>query len=470
MGLRSALVSISLAVTAIVAAIAGTPRAPSAPGGQGAIRVGPNIQVSTARAKSPHGEVILAADPGNPARLLAGSMIEEPGPDGSTTVVAYSSSDGGKTWELALVKKPAREGRNCGYFDPVVAFGPRGVAHLAALRVTPDRAIHLEIVSSPDGGKTWGTPFTDRDHLVDRPFLAVDCTRGEFRGRIYCGCKAQLRPKSMWKPTVFISHDGGATFGPPIGLDMKNLGPGLLPGPCVVLPNGMLALAYSDRIASANAGRSFGIWLRRSWTGGQSFLDEQHLFNRDDAGQNLNILSMPVLAADPGSKAFADRLYLAWAEKTPAGVQVMLTLSKDKGATWSAPRQLSEQPAAGGAGGKSYHAVRPAIAVNRQGVVGVSWYDTRGSRDGKPTCNVRFRASCDGGATWLPSVQVSDAASDFEINDRDGGVLPRNWLGETAGLAADAAGIFHPLWVDNRTGVKQVFTAEIRVGKGPPEK
>jgi hypothetical protein len=35
--------------------------------------------------------------------------------------------------------------------------------------------------------------------------------------------------------------------------------------------------------------------------------------------------------------------------------------------------------------------------------------------------------------------------------------------GDTAGLAADAAGVFHPLWIDNRTGIHQMWTAAVTV-------
>jgi hypothetical protein len=35
--------------------------------------------------------------------------------------------------------------------------------------------------------------------------------------------------------------------------------------------------------------------------------------------------------------------------------------------------------------------------------------------------------------------------------------------GDTAGLVADADGVFHALWIDNRTGVHQVWTATIAV-------
>jgi hypothetical protein len=35
--------------------------------------------------------------------------------------------------------------------------------------------------------------------------------------------------------------------------------------------------------------------------------------------------------------------------------------------------------------------------------------------------------------------------------------------GDTAGLAADAGGVFHPVWIDNRTGVPQMWTATVKV-------
>ena len=35
--------------------------------------------------------------------------------------------------------------------------------------------------------------------------------------------------------------------------------------------------------------------------------------------------------------------------------------------------------------------------------------------------------------------------------------------GDTAGLAADADGVFHALWIDSRTGVHQMWTATIAV-------
>jgi hypothetical protein len=35
--------------------------------------------------------------------------------------------------------------------------------------------------------------------------------------------------------------------------------------------------------------------------------------------------------------------------------------------------------------------------------------------------------------------------------------------GDTVGLAADAKGVSHPMWIDNRTGTHQVWTASVTV-------
>jgi hypothetical protein len=96
---------------------------------------------------------------------------------------------------------------------------------------------------------------------------------------------------------------------------------------------------------------------------------------------------------------------------------------------------------------------------------------------------VRFTSSLDGGETFLPSVKVSEAphsvgpatvlsvASASLAAKNSGGegiglyLYSTEWPGggHTAGMAADAGGAFHPLWVDNRTGVHQVWTSAITV-------
>jgi hypothetical protein len=81
--------------------------------------------------------------------------------------------------------------------------------------------------------------------------------------------------------------------------------------------------------------------------------------------------------------------------------------------------------------------------------VAVSWYDKRGLRPRGKGWNVRLRVSADGGVTWLPSVRINDVEGDKGSAEA---------LGHTAGLAADAGGTFHPVWIDFRTGTPQLWT------------
>jgi hypothetical protein len=195
---------------------------------------------------------------------------------------------------------------------------------------------------------------------------------------------------------------------------------------------------------------------------------------------------VPTLAVDPGSGAFKDRIYAVWPDDKSGRTDVLLAYSSDKGKTWSRPRRVNDdRQKADPADGP--HTLLPVVAVNRQGVVGISWYDRRDVADNLGWW-VRFSASLDGGDTFLPSTKVSEAAHQFTGKERwsvtanaSGGgsqietarsktltigasINPFLYTGgHTAGLAADAGGRFHPFWVDNRTGISQVWTAPVSV-------
>jgi hypothetical protein len=127
----------------------------------------------------------------------------------------------------------------------------------------------------------------------------------------------------------------------------------------------------------------------------------------------------------------------------------------------------------------------PAVAVNNQGVVAVTWLDRRRAADNLGW-EERVRVSLDGGETFLPSTIVATAPARVDGSEhwpsqggttgggtplRPGRLLhlevfaPRFLYspGDYAGLSADRNGVFHPYWIDNRTGSFQVWTAAIPV-------
>jgi BNR/Asp-box repeat len=421
------------------------------------VTVGPNVQVSKDLPDIGHTECVVAADPNDRDRLLAGSMYYPKG-SASSKVVGYYSRDGGKTWQLSCERNPKATG-----LDPAVFYGPDGGAYLLSLSVnlpkeaaTPEEEAKLPklgdkdvgallIARSPDGGKTWGE-MTRIDRWIDRPWGGVDCSDGKYRGRLYCA-------GSVGQPVLYVSEDKGRSFSSARAWSARKPYRSFGIGNPVVLSDGTLVVlynGYADRFQKA--GTPY-LAVRRSTDGGES-VGEEHVVG------DWNVINSPqrglaMLAADPGSKRHKDRLYAAWADETPAGLRVMLSRSADKGLTWSKPVLLSEQTDPK-PGEKSYDAVIPSLTVNKAGVVAVSWYDRRDlAADGKGW-NVRLRASTDGGETWLPSVQVNDVTS------KKPGIES---LGHTAGIAADADGAFHPTWIDHRTGTPQIWTAAATVAE-----
>jgi BNR repeat-like domain len=352
-------------------------------------------------------------------------------------VATFTSSDGGNTWKLARVQKGQAE--NESYGDPHLAYGADGSVYLVTLRdnFRKANAGNTELARSRDNGKTW-----DRTTLLpwnDRPFLVTDGGGGERDGLIACYAAGS-------KPLVAVSRDGGQSFSAWKPLLSTGMTRGM--GTGVRLSDGTLVVSYGMPPAA--------VTVARSTDGGQSYREAPNV-GRYKPG----ILGLPDLASDPASPAYKDRLYLVWPDQTPIGKHVWLARSQDRGETWSRPVLLSEQPGEGEAATR-YDSFLPAVSVNKAGVVGVMWYDSRNLPAKRRAWNIRFRASRDGGETWLPSVRVTDRESLFEEGARVSSTLP----GDTAGLVADADGVFHAAWVDNRTGVRQIWTAAIRVESG----
>src|SRR5262249_2637287 len=89
------------------------------------ITVGPNVRVSRARPDLHHIEVLLAAGPGDPKRLIACSMIGR-SPTNEMLTGVYASFDSGATWAPVVTEEEERFGA-----DPTCTFGRNGTAYFA---------------------------------------------------------------------------------------------------------------------------------------------------------------------------------------------------------------------------------------------------------------------------------------------------------------------------------------------------
>jgi len=457
------------------------------------IVVGPNVWVSAAMPGAGHYEVTLAADPADSRLLLAGSMVWR-AEKGVFHTAAYTSSDGGASWKQTLYVDHGLDTQ-----DPAVAFGPRHTAYFVSWGNDTSWDIRTLLATSRDGGRSWLAPMDIP--TLDREFISVDNTRGKYRGRIYVNGQdndrlydADSSISSIW---VLKFDSLRRPLEPKHYLAMGNREI-TIPTNGLVTADGSYITGFVEHINPVGSAAdsvltspNATLKIIRSVDGGARFGRAVTVAGMYDKFGELNVSSIPWLAADvsPVSR-LEGRLYAVWADRRSGRSEIWLARSEDRGNHWSLPVRVNDDEARpNGLGPDDFH---PLVAVNVSGVVGVMWYDRRDNADNTGWW-VRFAASIDGGETFSPSVRVSEAPLDLARDTQPvisaitrGGGHPHPLLaggplrsdivyshfnfvgGHTAGLAASADGLFHPLWVDDRTGISQIYTSAIRVNETVP--
>jgi hypothetical protein len=426
------------------------------------IVIGDLVAVSGDRQDAPHVEPYLAAHPVDPS-LLFGAAVTFPDPnsrDGleASTVAGFRSTDGGRTW--ARVAFP--ECRT----DPWVSFGGGRQLYLSCL----GKQGSIFVYRSVDAGKTWPAPALvpagRNGGPADRPVLAVGPATEERKERTVYLTFGQSSPshglrETSYGPSVAHSVDGGRTFSQPVFIKHDNLTQ--QPFDAVVLGTGSLAVFFMDYSTPQEIALPHRrTWMAKSGDGGETF--SLPALVHAQLGDE-----MPWSVAVDRSPRHRDRTYLAvdgsWHRggggreeaRTAAEAGLLLQVSEDGGESWRPPVKVSDAPLGA-------NAELPAVAVNRDGVVGLAWADTR--RDPNGECfDLYFTVSLDGGATFLPNVRITPTLSCPSASEKQRGVASR-WPfgGDYSGLAAGADGRFHLFWVDSRTGIYQVWTTTAELG------
>jgi len=459
------------------------------------VRVGPNAHISAAKPSTMHGEGAIAADPTDARRLLVCSMFFDETIDQG--IVVYASHDAGAHWDRTFETPADHESG-----DPACAFGSDGVAYLTMIpNGMPPAQIRMTMWRSKDGGQTWNA--AGMFGFLDRESIVVDGTGGRFHNRVYV--HGAVFPGVTDGPSVsavrlYASADGGRTFGPPVER--------VSPHPQYIFPMGNSAILSDGRWVavfgefkelgdSADRRRTVapfspppepeGAWIR--------------VIASDDGGDSLNspvtvsgwhVPNHPIrqssevatIAADGTKGPFGDRLYVVWPDSRFGGTDVLFSYSADRGQTWAPPIVVNDDRAPAAPAAAPNHLL-PAVAVNAAGIVAVSWLDRRDAPDNLGW-RERVRVSLDGGETFLASSVVGEAPARFDGDERwpsfaytggggsrigGGGLLRVNILaphhlyfpGDYAWITAGADGVFHPYWIDNRTGWPQVWTAPVQV-------
>jgi hypothetical protein len=461
---------------------------------------GPTVQVSSAFSQVPQYENLAVGDPEHAGRLITCSMVF---PDAIGTLChqyCYVSFDGGKTWDPSL---RVTEGKVNG--DPTAVYAHGDTVYVVALVIkdldapkdpepgSPEDEAKTVVYKSTDGGRTWAE--SGRFQFIDREYIDIDRTNGKYAGRIYIVGQGSIKDISASRSgaslQIFRSLDDGKTFlGPvhaayPEGTEIAGVGTGavLSDGTFVV----MFGLTKKGRQQNLEQEPTVGangeLHVISTKDGGERFGSSVKIADwRVDRGRSEGGM-LGQLAADPGSKTFKDRLYVVYPEIVSDRIQIQLSYSSDKGKTWSKVTTINDDRSPE-KGGKGPDHLLPSVAVNKDGVVLVTWYDRRDAKDNLGW-RLRASASLDGGETFSASVPVTDFVNSYPQTipwDLRGGASSDDKAslvsvfvgvesffisgGHTSGLAVDAGGTFHPTWVDNHTGVAQLWSASVQV-EGP---
>jgi len=448
------------------------------------IRIGPTVNISRSRPGQAHTEILTASDPNDPLKLLVCTMIWKSESNDLSSGV-YTSLDGGRTWKLTVEDTSANA-----VWDPACAFGKNGNAFFAAISrhgLNYDNRDAIDFYQSKDSGVTWRAPI--RAPFADREYITVDQTGGKFDGRIYlymqgdpaAAYNASAKSNNKTEMELFTSSDGASFQGPAKGPKPESLHRRLaIGGPGVVMDDGTFLAPYRTQEftpVGETSPRTSRIEVLSSSDGGAT-VNEPRVLSALSSVQGVSCGDYLAMEIDRSKGPFHGRVYLIWSDIRSGRCSVLVAHSDD-GTAWSPPVIVDyvrdRRPARGP------DSFLPAIAVNRDGVVGMTWYDRRDDPNNR-NFRLRFAASFDGGESFGPSLPVSAESFSYKepesyqlsailsrprgLDDRfhtDVFNAPRTYwgTGDTAGLAATADGLFHAFWLDNRTGVQQLYTADV---------
>jgi hypothetical protein len=389
---------------------------------------------------------------------------------GFATMNTFFTLNGGATWTLVPLGD-GQDGLTSTFrFDPTVAFDDNGRLYVGyGVRLAGPTRRAVVVATSLDGGQTYsqftvisttndiGTlPGNDKWHLATGPDPVIPAQQN-----VYIAWTQNVTETGTdQRIVVSRSIDGGATFSAPLIINDASIAGtsvGNLFADPAVGPNGEVYVSWS----SLNTGQ---IFIDRSLDGGLTW-GVDTVVTTENVGFALLIPPQPDRGISAGPTLDTDRsggpnngtLYIAYTDRTVSGganTNIFVRSSTNGGATWSAPTLVNDD-------GGTNSQFLPWLDVDQEtGTVSVAWYDARNDTNNKKV-QTFMAASFDGGATFQPTILVSDGQSDQSVDNASR--TPNNYL-EYIGIAISNC-IASIVWADNSTNLADLdyFTDQVHV-------
>jgi hypothetical protein len=353
-------------------------------------------------------EPAIAADRDNHVYVLWSHYVDfggtgggEPDPTCPTCASPHSvlqiSSDGGATFSAPFAPFPSSTRQD----DPQIVVDAGDGKTVYAAYMQDDHSSEY-VARSDDYGQHWTTMLVEPlSRGMDKDILAAR------DGHVYVVFHTQE------KIFASVSHDGGRhwKFVNILGTTNSEFGVSL-PSGGAIDSRGNAFFAWNGVNKPGQAKGTKNLFVTRSTDGGSTWTSvlidvSQPAPQCDCAGWDYWGPQMAI-AVDG-----QDRLYAVWnANRVKnAPTRTYFASSKDVGAHWTAPVDVSPAPAGS-------HNLFPAIAATGKGDLRIAWMDDRngfdaGGDDPNARWNTYYRSSTNGGASWSAEAQLSAFVANY---------------------------------------------------------
>ena len=449
----------------------------------------------------------IAVSPVNPNDVAAMWQQDRWSDGGAHGLLAAVSHNGGTSWDYSFPHFSNCAGgtsANGGDFgrssDPWLSWAPNG--DLWSIAIAVDRTTTRNAVLASrmrHGEETWSEPFVLRfdtsragfplgNNFNDKESLTADRT-DESGNLVYAVWDRLVSPnenapasafehaRAFHGPTWFTRTTTGAADDPSWEDARPIYDPGThnqtISNQIVVHPDGTLVDGfYLIKAVGKLSERGFTIAAIRSTDKGETWSKREisvaparSIGETDPEPINCRpfITGNPPctlvrsdgiildLAVDYSDGAHHGRIYVTWQdhEDNPFGDDlILLSHSDDAGLTWSSPVKVNATPA----DTFTDQAWEPAVHVNSQGVVAVTYYDFRNdvSGDRRLTTDHWIAHSHDGGATW----SEDHLAGPFDLHQAP--YARGYFVGDYQGLDSQGA-VFRPFFTLANPGSDTMF-------------
>ncbi len=423
------------------------------------LEIGPNVRLTSV--PQPNNEPHIAVNPTDPLNIVAGGN-DYGSPLEDAWCGAYATVDGGKNWTRTLIPgyydmgdpKPGEPlwGYK-GTGDPVLAFDSKGTCYLAGIAfkrypLTPGRFSGIFVARSDDKGFTWDVSMVIASATIgtfhDKEWIAVDPNNGN----VYVTWTA-FNFYSVSSLLFSKSTDGGQTWSRPVVIsDLLELELQVQGSAIVVDKTGGIHVVWID-FAQETVRYASSTDEGNSWSAPKNIAPANEIPYTLSGGE-YRTPTLMALAIDNSDSNYSGSLYATWPDMVNGNADILVTISRDKGATWSPPITVNND-------NTTNSQFFPGVCVSPNGWVHMIFYDRRDDFD-DVLLHAYYAQSRDGGENWTIQVNVSSVSFDGDLSYTDGA-----FIGDYLGIASNDT-VAHMVWCDTRDATDSNPESEIYYG------